>query len=317
MKDTGACPGARIGRRSDSRRLDYSVPARAIARASTPSSIDGVSRRVNVFCWLGWKQPTQPVHRPGGPRRRARSAAAAGPGPRAPPAARSTPSQAKAPSATMTRTRSSNSISRSRYGRQLSRSSGVGLFAGGQQRLTAVTYAPCSDSPSSRCDGCPADSRSRPGTAPPNRKSPDRSPVKIRPVRLPPWAAGARPTSRIRAPASPNPGSGRAQYRWPANRSGGFRAAASRHATSRGQRRQADDLGGQVRGARTPRPPRHFRAADRPAARRSPVRPGPSPRGRPRRRDCPARTGRASPRAPARPRARAASAGRRAASGGG
>ena len=72
-----------------------------------------------------------------------------------------------------------------------------------------------------------------------NRKSPDLSPVKSRPVRLPPWAAGASPTTRMRAAGSPNPGNGRAQYRCPEKRAGGLAAASSRHATSRGQRRQA------------------------------------------------------------------------------
>ncbi len=28
------------------------------ARAITASSIDGVSRPVNVFCWLGWYEPS-------------------------------------------------------------------------------------------------------------------------------------------------------------------------------------------------------------------------------------------------------------------
>ena len=36
-----------------------------------------------------------------------------------------------------------------------------------------------------------------------HRKSPDASPVNIRPVRFAPWAAGASPTSRIRATGSP------------------------------------------------------------------------------------------------------------------
>ena len=47
----------------------------------------------------------------------------------------------------------------------------------------------------------------------------NRSPVKTRPVRLPPWAAGASPTMRIRAAGSPNPGTGRAQYGSAGNRS--------------------------------------------------------------------------------------------------
>ena len=44
-----------------------------------------------------------------------------------------------------------------------------------------------------------------------NRKSPERSPVKIRPVRLPPCAAGASPRIRTRAAGSPKPCIGRPQ----------------------------------------------------------------------------------------------------------
>ena len=50
-----------------------------------------------------------------------------------------------------------------------------------------------------------------------NSQSPLRSPVKIRPVRLPPWAAGARPTTRTRGAASPQPAIGRPQYGSAAN----------------------------------------------------------------------------------------------------
>ena len=57
-----------------------------------------------------------------------------------------------------------------------------------------------------------AGSRARRGAGAANRKSPERSPVKTRPVRLPPCAAGASPTSRTRAPRSPKPGTGRPQY---------------------------------------------------------------------------------------------------------
>ena len=42
-------------------------------------------------------------------------------------------------------------------------------------------------------------------------QSPDRSPVNIRPVRLAPWAAGAKPTTKRRAGVSPKPGTGRPQ----------------------------------------------------------------------------------------------------------
>jgi len=44
---------------------------------------------------------------------------------------------------------------------------------------------------------------------------------------------------RIRARGSPKAGIGRAQYVSPRKRRGGLRAASSRHATRRGQRRQA------------------------------------------------------------------------------
>ena len=59
--------------------------------------------------------------------------------------------------------------------------------------------------------GSPAGPRGPPRAAPRHRKSPEASPVNTRPVRLPPCAAGASPTSRIRAAGSPKPGTGRAQ----------------------------------------------------------------------------------------------------------
>src|SRR3954469_10755855 len=67
------------------------------------------------------------------------------------------------------------------------------------------------------------------------RKSPEPSPVKTRPVRLAPWAAGASPTRRRRASGSPNPATGRPQYvslRWAAFLS---RAIPSQYRRSRGQ----------------------------------------------------------------------------------
>src|SRR5258708_1448129 len=42
-------------------------------------------------------------------------------------------------------------------------------------------------------------------------KSPEPAPVKGGPVRLAPWAPGARPRMRMRARGSPKPGTGRAQ----------------------------------------------------------------------------------------------------------
>ena len=66
-------------------------------------------------------------------------------------------------------------------------------------------------SPSSRCseDGWVA----KPAAwSAPKSHVPLWSPVNMRPVRLPPCAAGASPTSSTRASGSPKPGSGRAQY---------------------------------------------------------------------------------------------------------
>ena len=90
------------------------------ARSRTASSIGGVSRPVNVFCWLGWYVPTSvygpivglgAVGEPGLRARRRRGRAAA--------SALSAASQPMAPSATMTRSSASSSISRTRYGRQV------------------------------------------------------------------------------------------------------------------------------------------------------------------------------------------------------
>ena len=43
----------------DGFRADYGLAASSLARSNTPSSISGVSLPVNVFCWLGWKQPSR------------------------------------------------------------------------------------------------------------------------------------------------------------------------------------------------------------------------------------------------------------------
>src|SRR5579871_1814513 len=61
----------------------------------------------------------------------------------------------------------------------------------------------------------------------------------MRPVRLAPCAAGARPSSAIVAAGSPNPGRGRPQYSSAANAARRSRATRSRHSTRRGQRRHA------------------------------------------------------------------------------
>src|SRR5262249_5815254 len=60
----------------------------------------------------------------------------------------------------------------------------------------------------------------------------------MRPVRFPPWAAGARPTTMMRAAGSPKPGTGRPQYVQSRNRATRSAAMRLRWATSRGHSRQ-------------------------------------------------------------------------------
>ncbi|CAM5696374.1 hypothetical protein SALBM311S_01050 [Streptomyces alboniger] len=74
-----------------------------------------------------------------------------------------------------------------------------------------TSRTPCSSRPSSAetevgCEASPTSYSASYST------SPERSPVNIRPVRLPPCAAGARPTISIRAFGGPKPGTGRPQY---------------------------------------------------------------------------------------------------------
>ena len=83
-------------------------------------------------------------------------------------------------------------LGRAASAQQLSRSSGVGLLAGGAQRTAAVTQQSVSRRPSSRATDVGWLARPARQSAA-NSQSPERSPVKMRPVRLPPWAAGARP----------------------------------------------------------------------------------------------------------------------------
>src|SRR5919206_54562 len=114
----------------------------------------------------------------------------------------------------------------------------VGLLAGGAQRTAAVIQALMRRSPSSTETESgwlakPARYMAR------KSQSPDRSPVKIRPVRLPPWAAGASPATTTRASGSPKPGMGRPQYVSPRNDDRGLAATSSRQATRRGQRRHS------------------------------------------------------------------------------
>jgi len=173
-------------------------------------NMGGVSRPVCVFCWLTWYAPTS--H--GAPASDTSAPCAnrgAGRGTSMPRArkTRSTEAQAIAPSASRTLGRTSSS-SRASHGEQRASSSGRGAFPGGAQRAESVTHTPHSTSPSSR-DTLRAWFASPARCSAAYRKSPDRSPVKTRPVRLPPCAAGARPTTASRARGSPHPGTGRAQ----------------------------------------------------------------------------------------------------------
>ena len=197
----------------------------------------GVSTPVNVFCWLGWKQPSM---RPAAARRSRRRGRTSASGAAAVSSRRSAASQANCAEADHhARVGSSASSGRAQVAMHVSRSAGVGLFAGGAQRTAAVIHVSVSSSPSSRCTDVGWFARPARCSAA-NRKSPERSPVKMRPVRLPPCAAGARPKTTMRASGSPKPGIGRPQYSSPRVR-GALDAAAtsSRHATSRGQRRQS------------------------------------------------------------------------------
>src|SRR5215813_1781227 len=160
--------------------------------------------------------------------------------------------QAKPPRQTTTRTdpatRANSAVSQ---GAQVSRSATVGLFAGGAHRTAATILARISRWPSPAVtDVGWAASPHRYSDA--NRTSPLRSPVKTRPVRLPPWAAGARPAISTAGRWSPQPGMGRPQYRSPRDDGRLTVATCSRHSTSRGQARQTDCRA--ISSARVPAP---------------------------------------------------------------
>src|SRR5713101_3153052 len=96
----------------------------------------------------------------------------------------------------MTRRSFSPSSSRSRYGAQLASSSGRGLLSGGAQRAAAVMYRPVNTWPSSRAVA--VGRRANPVSCSTGyMKLPEASPVKGRPVRLEPWAPGARASDDV------------------------------------------------------------------------------------------------------------------------
>ena len=169
-----------------------------------------MSRPVKVFCWLGWNEHSsvQSVRRHR-PRRRGRTSGGAAHRTRRTPPRRRT-RRGRPPPAR----RSAAPARVAGTGGSASRSSGSGLLSGGAHFTAAVTHAPRERQPvvdRHRCRlvGEPGRCIAR------NSQSPDRSPVNTRPVRLAPWAAGARPEHQDPcAVGSPKPGTPRPQYSW-------------------------------------------------------------------------------------------------------
>ena len=131
--------------------------------------------------------------------------------------------------------------SASRCGRQRAISSGVGLLSGGAQRTAAAMNASSQREPVVR-RAASRDVGEAGAMERAIRKSPEPptpSPVKTRPVRFAPCAAGARPTMSSRARGSPNPGTGLRPVRVVAERAPLFACrSAAQYVRSRGQRSQ-------------------------------------------------------------------------------
>ena len=211
-----------------------SAAARSRARTRTSSSIAGVSLPVNVFCWLGWKQPSRrPCSAPCPKRGRGRGTA--------------TVEQRRRAQRRLPRERAeADHHARRADQRQLALEPRRAALALLRQRLVGRRRA-------AHRGGDPAVAQLEPVVAvlrrrlvreaarcsAANRKSPERSPVNTRPVRLAPCAAGASPRTSTRAAGSPKPGIGRPQYSQSRNEARFSRATRSRHSTRRGQARQA------------------------------------------------------------------------------
>ena len=269
-----------------------------------------MSSPVNVFCWLGWKQPTtaiaphgdlEPVRELRPPRRESQLREA-----RPPRNVAQSASYPNAPSATITRTCASSCSSRTRYGqarvalcrrrlvrrrRAAHRGRDVRVGERAARRRAARDSAWFANP--ARCIAA-------------NSQSPDRSPVNTRPVRLPPCAAGASPTTQQPGRAGRrSPGTGRPQYsssrnaarfsrprpapatRRAADRPGTRRSRASelRDQIGSGRRRHAEHGRGAPLASRRARPAhrqRHRVVGDRPQAGDHPEGAGrrPRPRGR-------------------------------------
>ena len=202
----------RAATRRTSRVAPHAPQASSRARAQHARRIiAGVSLPVNVFCWLGWKQPSS-VRAPGcsAPWPNRGRGRGAGPPSSARSAQRRLPRERAEADHHARRARAARPRARATSA-QSSRSSGSGLLAGGAQRTAAVMQQSRSSSPSSRCDrrrlvrearavqrgeqevarAVAGEHRARCGCAP--------------------CAAGARPRSSTRAAGSPKPGIGRPQ----------------------------------------------------------------------------------------------------------
>ena len=160
-------------------------------------------------------------------------------------------SQRERPEATITRTARSSASSRTRYGRQLSRSRASAGWPAARSGPRAISTR----SAYSRRRATPIGWLAKPGRcSDANSQSPERSPVKIRPVRLP-----RGPPARARARSMPRLGIAEAGQR-PApillgrERRRLTRATSSRHATSRGQRRHSTTSRSNAPAPQRPRP---------------------------------------------------------------
>ena len=114
---------------------------------------------------------------------------------------------------------------------------GVGRLSGGAQRQAAVTSAPWKLEPVAARD------RGRLVGEADRVERREEEAARLVAREHPPRPVGAVSRGREPHDEDPPPGvaerrQGFAQYRWPAKRRGGLRAASSRHATRRGQRRQ-------------------------------------------------------------------------------
>ena len=193
---------------------------------------------MNVFCWLGWKQPTSVIRVDADLRAVAEARLRPRPDDPAAASARSAPSHANAPSATITRRPQQCELPLEEW------QAGVALLRrrlvpGRRATVHRADVRAASARARRRAPPTSAGSPRRHGCSDANRKSPERSPVNIRPVRFPPCAAGARPRINDRGLRIAEPRHRPAPVRLSAKRATFSRATCSRQATNRGHARHA------------------------------------------------------------------------------